>query len=166
MHFHKVISTYISLSSIGVLSNDHPKWKNIVLKTKKKLRIKRIGCRYGYILSRHLWCNGYHCRKWIQQSEFEFWARLFAFLIVLVPLRKVIFQLFSFQLGIIIRYGSLRKFAHEYLSGLTYIGWISSYTHKQIILLSLIISFYLNLIEILLLLLKNVLKSHSIWFVT
>ena len=47
-----------------------------------------------------LWCNGYHRRKWTQQLEFKSWTRMIAFHIALIPLGKVLIQLFSLQLWV------------------------------------------------------------------
>ena len=35
---------------------------------------------------RHMWCNSYYQRKWIWQTKFKPWMRLFAFYFLLVPL--------------------------------------------------------------------------------
>ena len=42
---------------------------------------------YIYIMCtlRCLWCDAYHCKKWLQQLEFKSWPRLFTFHIVLIP---------------------------------------------------------------------------------
>ena len=49
---------------------------------------------YIYIYTRHSWCIVYCCRKWTQQSKFNPWMKLFAFHIGLIPLGKVLIQLF------------------------------------------------------------------------
>ena len=46
------------------------------------------------------WCNGYRHRKWTRRHEFISWPRLVAFLVALIPLRKVWIQLFSLQLWV------------------------------------------------------------------
>ena len=42
----------------------------------------------------------YRYRKWKRRHEFKFWTRLIAFHIALIPLGKVLIQLFSLQLWI------------------------------------------------------------------
>ena len=49
------------------------------------------------------WCNGYHRRKRTRRPEFKSWTRQIAFHIALIPLGKVLIQLFSLQLCINIR---------------------------------------------------------------
>ena len=44
------------------------------------------------------WCNGYRHRKWTRRLEF--WTRLIAFHIAIIPLGKVWIQLFSLQLWV------------------------------------------------------------------
>ena len=46
------------------------------------------------------WCNSYRRRKWTRRHEFKSWARLIAFNIALIPLRKVRIQLFPLQLWV------------------------------------------------------------------
>ena len=46
------------------------------------------------------WCNGYRRRKWTLRHEFKSWTRLIAFHIALIPLGKVLIQLFSLQLWV------------------------------------------------------------------
>ncbi len=46
------------------------------------------------------WCNGYRHRKWTRRHEFKSWTRLIAFHIALIPLGKVLIQLFSLQLWV------------------------------------------------------------------
>ena len=41
------------------------------------------------------WCNGYRRRNWTRRHEFKSWTRLIAFHIALIPLGKVLIQLFS-----------------------------------------------------------------------
>ena len=73
--------------------------------------------RYTYTHShicygRHLWCNGYHRRKWTCQPDFKSWTKLFAFQIVLIPsilppsIGKIVGQTGFFNLGMA---NSLRK---------------------------------------------------------
>ena len=52
-------------------------------------------------------CNGYHHRKWTRRHEFKSWTRLTAFHIALIPLGKVWIQLFSLQLWVNSRTGSI-----------------------------------------------------------
>ena len=51
-------------------------------------------------ISRHSWFNGYHYWKWTWWHDFKSSMRLFVFHILLIALRKVWIQLFSYFLGI------------------------------------------------------------------
>ena len=58
-------------------------------------------CRYHhFIIRRCPWCNGYRRRKWTQRHEFKSWTRLISNHIALIPLGKVLIQLFSIQLWV------------------------------------------------------------------
>ena len=57
--------------------------------------IKKLNFFYG---KRCPWCNGYRRRKWTRRYEFKSWTRLIAFHIALIPLGKVLIQLFFLQL--------------------------------------------------------------------
>ena len=47
-----------------------------------------------------LWCNGYHRRKWTRRPEFKSRTRLFVFHKGLIPLKKVLVQLFFLHLWV------------------------------------------------------------------
>ena len=57
-------------------------------------------CIHGW---RCLWCDGYRQRKWTRWHEFKSWLRLTAFHIALIPLGKILIQLFSLQIWVVSR---------------------------------------------------------------
>ena len=78
---------------------------NIADKAKNEQLLKWWNCinhwptwRFPWCKWRCPWCNGYRRRKWTRRLEFKSWTRMIALHIALIPLVKVLIQLFSFQL--------------------------------------------------------------------